>query len=82
MTEVIQTGKVCDICGWVGRHQGALNIHKYHCKMKHGRNEKVEESLQDCTHDWRLLTASSPLERKAVENGYTEVCRKCQEVRT
>lgn len=73
-------GKVCPICGWVGKHQGALNIHMYHCKMKNGRNEKVEKHLEQCQHEWRLLNAAGHVEQKAIRAGYTEVCKKCQEV--
>lgn len=76
--------KTCDLCGKVLKHQGALNIHKYHCKMKQAQKEqpKQEEPKQEeiCEHNFRLLNLRAPMEKRAYDAGYKEVCIKCQEV--
>jgi hypothetical protein len=84
----IMTGKekVCKICGYVARHQGALNIHMYHCKIKHGQHAAVQKSMEQETcaqtgnHSWRLLNRYKREEQIALSQGYNEVCSKCQEV--
>jgi hypothetical protein len=81
--------KVCPICGKDDlKHQGALNMHMYHCKMRKGvgemnivSRETIEDVKEDCSHSFRLLSVSSPIEAKAYKNGYMEVCRVCQELR-
>jgi hypothetical protein len=82
--QVTMTGKEkgCKICGKVLKHQGALNIHMYHCKIKHGQHETVQKHFQQvtCEHEWRLLGKHHPAERQALAQGYNEVCSKCQEV--
>lgn len=79
----------CKYCGAEARKdgrpfekQGQLNLHEYHCKMKnHVSRETNEEVDKGCEHSFRLLTVSSPIEKQAYNNGYMEVCRKCQELR-
>jgi hypothetical protein len=78
----------CKYCGVQARKdgrpfekQGQLNLHEYHCKMKHVPRETKEDIDQDCEHSFRLLTVSSPIEKQAYNSGYMEVCRKCQELR-
>jgi hypothetical protein len=82
--------KTCPICGRDNlKHQGALNIHMYHCKMKnvskivdYGDNlEKEKEKVQICEHEWRFLNLKAPIERKAYSHGYLEVCTQCQELK-
>lgn len=75
--------KTCDLCGKVLKHQGALNIHKYHCKMKQLQKEQPKpEELKpvECEHNFRLLNLRAPMEKRAYDSGYKEVCIKCQEV--
>jgi hypothetical protein len=77
--------KVCPICGKDDlKHQGALNMHMYHCRMKNVSRETIEQKenvKEECQHSFRLLSVSSPIEAKAYKNGYMEVCRTCQELR-
>jgi hypothetical protein len=76
--------KVCPLCGYEAKHQGALNMHMYHCKMKNGNvprgtNEPNEPTT--CEHEWRFLNLKAPIERRAYEGGFIEVCKKCQELK-
>jgi hypothetical protein len=74
--------KTCLICGKNDlKHQGALNIHTYHCKVKHGKVKEVKEHFENvpCNHSWRLL-GSTGIERNARQAGFMEVCSHCQEV--
>jgi hypothetical protein len=76
--------KTCPICGKNDlKHQGALNIHMYHCKVKHGQIKEVKEHYEkvdeNCNHSWRLL-GNTGIEQKARLSGYMEVCTHCQEV--
>jgi hypothetical protein len=71
--------KTCSICGYEAKHQGALNMHMYHCKMKNVPRETMQE--ETCKHRFRLLSVSSSIESKAYEKGYMEVCSLCQELR-
>lgn len=88
--------KTCTICGRDDlKHQGALNIHMYHCKMKNinmqahvpggnvtrGTNIDTQLPLEDCVHEWRFLSLKSAIERKAYNGGYKEVCINCQELK-
>jgi hypothetical protein len=80
--------KICPLCQYEAKHQGALNMHMYHCKMRNGQRdnnivsrETIEDVKEECTHSFRLLSVNSPIEKKAYENGYMEVCRLCQELR-
>jgi hypothetical protein len=80
----LMTGKekACKICGYIAKHQGALNMHIYHCKIKHGQNETVQKHFEQetCNHSWRLLNRFKREEQIALSQGYNEVCSKCQEV--
>jgi hypothetical protein len=80
--------KTCLICGKSDlKHQGALNIHMYHCKVKNGQVKEVKEHFennkQDCevtgNHSWRLL-GNTGIERNARQAGFMEVCSHCQSV--
>jgi hypothetical protein len=73
--------KTCPICGKNDlKHQGALNMHMYHCKIKNA-NKLQEESKEECEHDWRFLNPSRPIEKNCMQRGYKEVCVKCQDVK-
>lgn len=80
----ILTGKekACRICGKVLKHQGALNIHMYHCKIKNGQHETVQKHFEQetCEHNFRLLTPYRREEKMALAQGYNEVCTKCHDV--
>jgi hypothetical protein len=74
--------KTCPLCGYEAKHQGALNMHMYHCKMKNvPRGTNNEEVTETCKHEWRFLNLKAPIERKAYESGYLEVCVKCQDLK-
>jgi hypothetical protein len=73
--------KTCSICGYEAKHQGALNMHMYHCKMKNGKNVPRETNQETCNHEWRFLNLKSPIEKRAYEAGYIEVCKKCQDLK-
>jgi hypothetical protein len=78
--------KICPLCGYEAKHQGALNMHMYHCKMKNvprGTNEEHDNTLspKECSHEWRFLNLKAPIEKRAYEAGYIEVCKKCQDLR-
>jgi hypothetical protein len=73
--------KTCPICGRDDlKHQGALNMHKYHCQMKNASTVS-RETLEQCEHEFRFLAVSSPIEKKAYDKGFMEVCGKCQMLR-
>ena len=75
-------GKICPICNtYEAKHQGALNMHMYHCKMKNTPNVPRETIENGCEHEWRLLNLNSPIEMKAFKGGYIEVCKKCQDLK-
>lgn len=73
--------KVCDICGREFEKQGHLNLHKYHCRIKHNNFEGYEKEQKECEHYFRFLNLNVPLERRAYNEGYREVCKTCQMVR-
>lgn len=73
--------KICPICQYEAKHQGALNMHMYHCKMKNVPRETKQEISKECTHSWRLLNLQSGIEAQANKNGYMEVCKTCQTLR-
>lgn len=81
----------CKFCGTENRKdgtpfqkQGQLNLHEYHCKMKqsqHVSRETPQEKEKECEHEFRLLSVSAPIEKRAYLAGYKEVCVKCQQLR-
>lgn len=75
--------KICPICNtYEAKHQGALNMHMYHCKLKNTPNNAQEQNNNDvCSHEWRLLNLNSSIEMKAFKAGYIEVCKKCQDLK-
>lgn len=76
--------KTCSICGYEAKHQGALNMHMYHCKMKNVSRGTIEgegQKEKECVHEWRFLNLRAPIEKKAYEHGYIEVCTKCQDLK-
>lgn len=71
----------CEVCNWEGKHQGALNLHKIHCRYKNMDKQQVSvprETKAECEHEFRFLNSSNELEHRAKINGYSEVCVKCQ----
>lgn len=77
----------CKFCGTTTRKdgrifdkQGQLNLHEYHCKMKNVTRETIQEETKACEHTYRLLNLKQPIELKAYNGGYKEVCVKCQEL--
>lgn len=74
--------KTCPICGKEGlKHQGALNMHMYHCKIKNVSRETNQHQEEKCEHNWRFLNPSMAVERNCMNRGYKEVCVKCQDVK-
>lgn len=82
--------KTCPLCQKELKHQGALNMHMYHCKMKNGSKTEnlktvkaTEEGLlvEACKHEYRFLNLNAPIERIAYGENYKEVCKSCQELR-
>jgi hypothetical protein len=80
--------KVCKHCGKEFERQGQLNLHQYHCQIKQYKKENVsretkeikEELKEECQHSFRLLNGNIPIEKRAINSGYVEVCTKCQNV--
>lgn len=82
--------KICPICGKELKHQGALNLHKWSCSLKQGAKQEnmvavqqVEPGLfqvKECEHEFRFLNLNHPLENKAYQSNYKEVCVKCQQL--
>lgn len=73
--------KVCEICNKAFEKQGQLNLHKYHCRIKHNNFDGYEKEQKECEHSFRLLNLNSAVEKNAYKNGYMEVCSTCQMVR-
>jgi hypothetical protein len=80
---------MCLICGKdfsdrePKKRQGALNLHKRACILKHltaSQDPPKDEQSETCSHEFRLLKTNIPIEKRAIQNGYTEFCPKCQEV--
>lgn len=72
--------KTCPLCGKNDlKHQGALNMHMYHCKMK--QVHVPRETKETCKHNWRFLNLNMPIEKRAYEAGYKEVCVNCQDLK-
>lgn len=74
--------KDCPLCGKTLKHQGALNMHMYHCKMKQAsQGQKEEEKPETCKHERkRLLNLRAAQEKMAYNAGYKEICIDCQEL--
>lgn len=82
--------KTCPICGKELKHQGALNLHMWSCNLKNGAKQpdmvvvqQVEPGViqvKECEHDFRFLNLNHPMELKAYNANYKEVCTKCQEL--
>jgi hypothetical protein len=84
---------VCLMCGVdysdrePRKRQGAFNLHKRNCILKHyQQSQKIEEpelvgAAAPCNHSWRLLNNNIMIEKRAVQKGFAEVCQGCQEVR-
>lgn len=73
--------KKCEICGAEFEKQGQLNLHKYHCRIKNNNWVGREKDQAECEHNWRFLNLGVPLEKRAHDNGYREVCSTCQTVK-
>jgi hypothetical protein len=68
------------------KRQGALNLHKRQCILKHltksePENQSDHNEPAPCNHNWRLLKTNIPIEKRAIQNGYTEFCTVCQDVK-
>lgn len=79
--------KKCKHCGKEFEKQGQLNLHQYHCMIRMHRKEQsvpretlLENGKERCEHSFRLLNGNVPIEARAIQNGYVEVCSKCQSV--
>lgn len=84
--------KTCKFCGAKFEKQGQLNLHQYHCKIKHinkdsehypnSQNDRSSKNgdIDICSHNYRLLNLKIPIEKRAYGAGYKEVCVKCQEL--
>lgn len=63
---------VCKYCGKDCKNPNALELHLKFCRAK--------KENGGCEHDFRLLNPANIVERKALEDGYLEVCNKCKEI--
>lgn len=75
----------CSICNKEFTHRGAMNLHEYHCKFKRLKESaehkivvKSAEPIIECEHSFRFLNSHDQIEKLAIQNGYSEVCVKCQ----
>lgn len=76
--------KQCPNCDREFEKQGGLNLHvKFHCKGKEGAavEKPVRKYLDKCEHEYRLLSNKSQTETAAINAGFGEVCKTCQELR-
>jgi hypothetical protein len=76
---------ICDACGRDCVTSLGLQRHKQGKKCKgnnqQNNNKNNEESTNnDCLHSWRNLNGHVHQESLAIQEGYREVCRKCQVV--
>jgi hypothetical protein len=63
----------CKYCGKELKNQGAVNLHELKCPQKPG--------VKECPpHDWRFLSPKVEKERRAIADGYSKVCKKCDEL--
>jgi hypothetical protein len=79
--------KTCELCGKEFERQGQLNLHKYHCQIRQYKKDNVsretkkeEKKEEECLHSFRLLNGNIPIEKRAINSGYVEVCTKCLNV--
>lgn len=68
---------ICEYCGKDCGNPPALELHMKFCKKKNGHNV---ENKNNCEHEFRLLNPNRPIEFKALQNGYLQVCIKCSEL--
>lgn len=67
-----------------GACQGAVNFHQRSCEIKHLRAKSQEGQVTKtgvepkCTHEFRFLNTNDQAENLAIQNGYSEVCVKCE----
>lgn len=72
----------CQFCGKVVKNEGAKRLHEVHCKDRQSGGGNNDDALDDinyktCKHQYRFLAADSPREHKAIQDGFTMVCKKC-----
>lgn len=63
---------VCKYCGKDCKNPNALELHLKFCRAKKENGE--------CSHNFRLLDPNKLYERRALEDGYIQVCIKCGEL--
>lgn len=71
----------CETCGYETEHNGAFNLHKYHCNLQKGVKTEKKPKEVTCEHSWRLLNSNDVREKLAIEKGFSEVCEKCLNIR-
>jgi DNA-directed RNA polymerase subunit RPC12/RpoP len=69
----------CHFCGKELKNQGSVNLHERKCPKNPG-NVKHEENHGVCQHEFRLLNPKNPAENRAIQAGYSEVCKHCKEL--
>lgn len=75
---------VCPFCNnYSTSHRGALNLHKRACELKQLREQHKEpdnktQDQRECKHEFRALNSLQTIEARAIQNGFMEVCVKCQ----
>jgi len=69
----------CQVCGKEVKSQG-INLH---LRQAHGIGVDNKQINCECADggSWHLLHESDVLERRAIKDGYKEVCIKCQMLR-
>jgi hypothetical protein len=78
----------CQYCNKELKNQGAKNLHELKCKSNpknkeqedNGNKNKKGACEKGGDHDMRLLNPRVKAERAAINDGYSEVCRKCGEL--
>lgn len=61
--------------------KSSLRLHYYKTHKKRMVDGVLEDIEKSCDHSFRMLSASNRLEARAMEQGYTKVCEKCEEVK-
>lgn len=76
----------CQFCGRELKNQGAKNLHERKCAEnpanKGEQNEHKNDNSKPHKCSFRFLNPSKPDERKAINLGYTKICKDtdCEEV--
>lgn len=70
-------------CGYEHEKKNAVQLHERNCKKRNkdkGDREKGNNE-SDCLHSWKPLQKVDYEQVEAINHGYKEVCRRCQELR-